>query len=533
MRHTFLTTTFALAASLFFGDNEAAFAQTIDTSPDRVKTDFAVTLPRIGTVKPRSTNEIAASNWLIGCETMDRDFTDYDQYKEYIAPLGIKRLRMQAGWDKTEKVKGQYDWAWLDHIIDDAHRRGFQPWLQTSYGNHNYPNGGGANLGAGVPTSPEALAAWDRWVEAMVKRYKDKVVNWEIWNEPNFGDNQENTPDKFADLTIRTIDIIKRIQPEAKVSGLAMGHIDLDYADRFFKVLADRKKIKLFDNFTYHDYVYNPDSHYGKVMKLRAVLDKYAPNIPLRQGENGCPSGGGSGRGALWDYDWSELTQAKWDTRRMLGDLGHDIETSVFGLIEMAYTNGPINRLNYKGIIKSDSTKRAIRPKTAYYAIQHVTSIFDNSLERLTKLQPSYNSALRACRPIGSGLQPQHRPQSGGVWLPAQRHEKAAVHHLVRRVHSGGVEQDPEPDVHLYQRQLRPAGVRGHHHGGRVRNSGQSVEKNGLDLHLHQHPGLRRAHPDCRQKSGETSVSWPRFSSNYYLVRLSIGYRGCLPKQLR
>nr|WP_206445573.1 beta-galactosidase [Spirosoma sordidisoli] len=393
MRTTFFTSTIALATSLLTLMGEPATAQPIDTRPDRVKTDFAVTMPRIGTVKPRSTSEITGSNWLIGCETMDRDFTDYDQYKAYIAPLGIKRLRMQAGWDKTENVKGQYDWAWLDHIIDDAHRRGFQPWLQTSYGNHNYPNGGGANLGAGVPTSPEALAAWDRWVEAMVKRYKNKVVDWEIWNEPNFGDNQENTPDKFAALTIRTVDIIKRIQPEARVSGLAMGHIDLDYADRFFKILADRKKILLFDNFTYHDYVYNPDSHYGKVMKLRAVLDKYAPGIPLRQGENGCPSGGGSGRGALWDYDWSELTQAKWDLRRMLGDLGHDIETSIFGLIEMAYTSGPINRLNYKGIIKSDSTKRAIRPKMAYYAIQHVTSIFDNSLERLKKLKPSYNNA--------------------------------------------------------------------------------------------------------------------------------------------
>ena len=379
--------------------SSAVFAQNIDTSPgldgpDRVKTDFTTTLPYLGTVKPRSTAEIESSNWLIGCETLDRDFADYEQYKEYIAPLGIKRLRMQAGWDKTENVKGRYDWAWLDRIIDDAHRRGLKPWLQTSYGNHNYPGGGGANLGAGMPTSKEALAAWDRWVEALVTRYKSKVVDWEVWNEPNFGDNTVNTPAMVADLNIRTADIIKRLQPEAKISGLAMGHIDLAYADQFFKILAQKKKLALFDNFTYHDYTYNPDSHYPKVMALRAVLDKYAPNIPLRQGENGCPSGGGSGRGALWDYDWSELTQAKWDTRRMLGDLGHDIETSIFGLIEMAYTNGPINRLNYKGIIKSDSTKKVIRPKLAYYAIQHVTAIFDHSLQRIKHVEHTYNGNL-------------------------------------------------------------------------------------------------------------------------------------------
>ncbi|CCH53422.1 hypothetical protein BN8_02517 [Fibrisoma limi BUZ 3] len=366
-------------------------AQTIDTSRTRVITSFRVDLPYLGAVKLRSTNEIASSNWLIGCETLDRDFTDYDQYKGYLVPLGIKRLRMQAGWDKTEKVKGQYDWAWLDHIIDDAHKRGLKPWLQTSYGNHNYPDGGGSNLGAGMPTSKEALEAWDRWVEALVKRYRDKVTDWEIWNEPNFGDNQENTPEKAAALNIRTIDIIKRIQPQAKVSGLAMGHIDLTYAETFFRILAEKKKIQLFDNFTYHDYTYNPDSHYPKVMKLRAILHKYAPTLPLRQGENGAPSSPGFGRGALGDYEWSELTQAKWDTRRMLGDLGHDIETSIFGIIEMAYTNGPINRLNYKGIIKSDTTRQAIRPKMAYYAIQHVTAIFDHSLQRIQNVDLTFN----------------------------------------------------------------------------------------------------------------------------------------------
>lgn len=149
--------------------------------------------------------------------------------------------------------------------------------------------------------------------------------------------------------------------------------------------------MKLFDNITYHDYAYNPDGNYHKVFLLRQALDKYAPAMKLRQGENGAPSEGGAGRGALWDYDWTELTQAKWDTRRMLGNLGHDIECSIFGIIEMAYTNGLINKLNYKGIIKSDSTKQVIRPKMAYYSLQYVTSIFDNSLERIKGLVFTHN----------------------------------------------------------------------------------------------------------------------------------------------
>ncbi len=366
-------------------------AQKINTSKDRVKTNLAIIFPYIGSVKYRNAADIPSSNWLIGCETLDRDFADYDQYKEYLNPLGIKLLRMQAGWAKTEKVKGQYDWAWLDHIINDATGRGLKPWLQTSYGNALYKGGGGTNLGAGMPLSAEALEGYNKWVAAMVSRYQNKVKDWEIWNEPNFGDNTMNSPELIADFNIRTAEIIKRIQPDARISGLALGHIGLEFSERFFKRINERNGWKLFDNMTYHDYVYNPDANYLAVHLLREALDKYAPNMKLRQGENGAPSESGFGRGALGDYEWTELSQAKWDTRRMLGNLGHDIECSIFGIIEMAYTSGPINRLNYKGIIKSDSTKKAIRPKIAYYAIQNVTSIFDNTLERIKNLTFTHN----------------------------------------------------------------------------------------------------------------------------------------------
>lgn len=385
----FFKAAFMLVISVFLG--QTSYSQIIDTSKDRVKVDLKIELPYIGSVQSRDATEIESSNWLIGCETLDRDFADYDQYKEYLVPLGIKLLRMQAGWAKTEKIKGQYDWAWLDHIVNDATSRGLKPWLQTSYGNTLYPGGGGANLGAGMPTSKEALEAYDKWVTALVTRYKDKVNDWEVWNEPNFGDNTINTPEMTADLNIRTAEIIKRIQPDARISGLALGHFGLPFAERFFQILAEKGKMGLFDNMTYHDYVYNPDANYCEVKEMKAMLAKYGPGVKLRQGENGAPSAGGAGRGALWDYNWTELSQAKWDIRRMLGNLGHDVECSIFGIIEMAYTNGPINRMNYKGIIQSDSTKKVVRPKMAYYAIQNVTSVFDNLLERMRDLMHSYN----------------------------------------------------------------------------------------------------------------------------------------------
>ena len=138
-----------------------------DTSPERARTDIKPGFERIGTIRPRGASEIAGSNWTLGCETLDRDFAIYDEYKAYLVPLGIKTIRLQGGWAKTEKVRGVYDFAWLDTLVDDARGRGLNILLETDYGNPLYKGGGGADLAGGFPTSEESLAAWDRWVEAM------------------------------------------------------------------------------------------------------------------------------------------------------------------------------------------------------------------------------------------------------------------------------------------------------------------------------------------------------------------------------
>ena len=72
----------------------------IDTSADRNPSPLKVEMKRIGTLRPRSANEISGSSWTIGCECLDRDFTDFDEYKDYIVPLGIKEIRLFAGWAK-------------------------------------------------------------------------------------------------------------------------------------------------------------------------------------------------------------------------------------------------------------------------------------------------------------------------------------------------------------------------------------------------------------------------------------------------
>ncbi|ANB10603.1 hypothetical protein SAM40697_6650 [Streptomyces ambofaciens] len=333
--------------------------------------------PRLGSVAPRTAQQIGTSQLIIGAETLDRDYTDYQAYAPYLGRLGATSARIQGGWAKTEKTKGVYDWTWLDRIVDDAHRQGVKPWIQLSYGNGAYTGGGGSGLGGHLPSSPEALAAWDAWVTAMVKRYKNRVTEWEIWNEPNLAGIPVAD---YTDFFIRTATRVRAEQPKAVVYGQEAG-IDVPYAKDFLAGLAGKGKTGLLGGFSYHPYNANPDDAwtYGQVEKVRALINQYAPGAVVRQGENGAPSTPGS-FGALGELDWTELSQSKWFLRRVLNDLGRDISTSVFGISDMHY---PWGKTNTKGLLQTNTDKSIRYAKPSYYAVQTVASVFDSTVKPL------------------------------------------------------------------------------------------------------------------------------------------------------
>lgn len=349
----------------------------IDTSPDRAKTGLNPGLQRIGTICPRAADTIAGSNWTLGCETLDRDFAIYDEYKTYIVPLGIKTIRFQGGWAKTEKTKGVYDFAWLDALVDDACGRGLNVLLETDYGNPIYQGGGGFDLAGGFPTSEEGLAAWDKWVEAMALRYKGRVRDWAMWNEPDI--NKKHTPADIAAFNIRTAEIIKRVIPDARIAGLSLARSSPKFFEQCLQALAAQGKVDLFQWFIYHGYEFNPAKSYANVEDLKATLAKYSSTARMRQGENGCPSETAH-RFALSNYPWTEASQAKWDLRRMMGDLGHDVESAVFTICDFNHKGREINR---KGLLHATPDKRVDKIKPAYYAVQNAVSVFDNTLQRV------------------------------------------------------------------------------------------------------------------------------------------------------
>ena len=371
-----LTATLGLASCVAFAGIGIA---PIDTSADRNPSPLKVEMKRIGTLRPRSANEISGSSWTIGCECLDRDFTDFDEYKDYIVPLGIKEIRLFAGWAKCEKEPGKFDFAWLDHCIDWANANGINVLLDISYGNPIYKGAGGAGLANGTPNTPEGLAKWDIWIEKLGNHYKGRVKDYAMWNEPDNGGL--NSPAVIADLNVRTARILKRIMPDCRLHGLSLGSNLPELFEACISEIAKLGGTELFDTYIYHGYAWNPDSSYGRIKKLIEICAKYAPKSRMRQGENGCISEW-SDRFALSLWPWSENSQAKWNMRRMLGDLGHGCRSSVYSICDLQYMPpyAPYEYLNRKGILRANAKHQVYQIKKAYYAVQNVVSVFDDSV---------------------------------------------------------------------------------------------------------------------------------------------------------
>ena len=326
-------------------------------------------LKEIGRLAVRGAKDIKSSKWSVGCETMDRDYANWDSYKAWLEPLGAKHGRLFSGWAKTEQEKGVYDFTWLDVQVREMAAMGVKPWICLSYGNPVY--GSDFRLGMRVKQvtdKPEAFEAWLRYCTACVERYKDVVDEWEIWNEP-FRQGPE-----YAEMFYRTAKAIRAVQPTAKCFCTAIT-FPADYKCVLEK-LKKENALDLGSYFIYHPYDANPDITYDKLVRdLRKLVKSYSEAFDIMQGEVGCPSQLEFAH-ALNKIEWTEYSQAKWNLRRAIGDAAHSIPSSVFTMIDLQYTF----MLQSFGLIRSNTLKEFVYRRPSYYAMQNIYAIFDDDM---------------------------------------------------------------------------------------------------------------------------------------------------------
>lgn len=356
-------------------------------------------LKKIGAVQPKSAAQIKTSRLGIGFEKLDRALFDPNKAYDKLAAIGVKWVRIQSGWKRTEKEIGIYDFDWLDEIVDNLLARGLVPWIDLAWGNDLYTTFAARFFGAvGCPPvdTEEERRGWSNYCTALAAHFKGRVEYFEVWNEPDlrYGWRHKETvvgtkgtpnATEYAAFTIATSKALKAGNADAKVIGFALAHPKASIS-----YLSEAAKAGIFEHIdaaSYHLYSTDFANRVRYAKNFTDTVHHYAPGLPIIQGESGTQSRF-SEAGALREMNWDEQKQAKFLLRQIICDLASDVLfTSYFSTMDMAEAlNGIVGQAQsfhdygYFGVLAAEFDENGVasgeyHEKPSYFALQTMASL--------------------------------------------------------------------------------------------------------------------------------------------------------------
>lgn len=267
---------------------------------------------------------------------------------------GVAWVRRDLFWHEVETVKGKYQWAAWDKLLAQIEPRGIRPVFILCYGNGLYQEG--------APTTPEARAAFVRYVLASMERYQGRGVVWEMWNEPNnhHWQPRPNVADYVA-LARETGAAVKARFPNEWLVMPAIAGFDWP----FLQACLDAGLLDLYDAITVHPYrPMEPESALPDYARLRATIARYAKgrNVPVLSGEWGYSAAAGV---------MDARQQGSYTVRQYLSNIAAGVPMSIW----YNWTdNGvrPSEIIDNFGVLRQD-----LSPKPAYEEMRRLAANLD------------------------------------------------------------------------------------------------------------------------------------------------------------
>lgn len=353
-------------------------------------------LKKVGHIRKKSSAEWESSRLGIGFEKLDRNVFDPEKAYDHLGQTGVKWVRLQSGWARTEKTPGVYDYAWLDSIVDNLISRGLKPWFCLCYGNALYDDLAKTVFGAvGCPPiyTQEQKDAWRKYVTATAAHFAGRVAHFEIWNEPD-GIHAWKTGVNAADYAAFAIDTSKAIKagnPDAYIIGGSFFTSPV----KFMQEALANGMGDYIDGITYHEYTYTEENVRQKVRALRGLCRIHGVELDIIQGESGAQSRP-EGHGAMAEGAWTPRIQAKQLLRHLTIDLLCGVMfTSFFTCVDMIEAlNGTVGDLSsyldygYFGVLSAEFDENGFAtgtytPKPSFYALQNLSTLLGGNLEEV------------------------------------------------------------------------------------------------------------------------------------------------------
>jgi hypothetical protein len=309
-----------------------------------------------------------------------------------------------TSWDWIEQKRGVMAAPpGLDDYVDSLVDNGVKIQVQLLYGNVMYTSPSGKLPDVSTPepgsfhnddrslysvfwapTTPEQIAAFNRYSAWMVNHFRDRIHYWALWNEQDIGYwNSWGNPEQYGALLAPFIQAVRQADPQAKVIYGGQADPSSEFTRRALDTCKCASGIDVYAYHTYPGYGQNlnPEAmDYGAYLNespraLRDLVTHYPgikPDIPFFDDEfNSIPSWVGS----------DESVQAKYVPRGLIYNHAAGVKTFVWLLA--AGTDG--NEYDDFGILHGLTNHDTdFTPRPVFLALQNTNALFAD-----TKFDPT------------------------------------------------------------------------------------------------------------------------------------------------
>jgi hypothetical protein len=246
---------------------------------------------------------VAQQSFVVGvCTHFGQNKGDVQANLNLIQQLGVNSIRDEVFWQGVEPERGHYAIPRnSEYFVNAAAAAGLKPLLSLDYGNPLYDR-------ADKPTSDEAIEAYARYAEFVVRHFQGKVSMYEIWNEWNggVGKTTPGTPEAYVKLLKIVYPRLKAIDPKLVIiAGAVSGG---GVRGPWLKQMLDAGALQSADAISFHQYIFSsngpgklPETLLQNIAKVEELIRTYNNNqdFPLFLTETGWPTNTGKSATSL------------------------------------------------------------------------------------------------------------------------------------------------------------------------------------------------------------------------------------------